>query len=167
MSGVQQSVPYLCSHISQEKQTQASGKWDKMWTGQVIHIPSFLGLLGGGTFSASWTDAAKLLLLCYCCPFVMPPHSRLAMPHMYFEICFLNLISTCVFFLTSSSCLIISTYKEVVSPWLPGLAQSLQVQLFVRNAFVEKTHPAWEGRREEKQCNIFPLLLLSQPIDHF
>lgn len=95
-----------------------------------------------------------------CYPFVMP--------HMYFEICFLYLlIYTCIFLLTSSSSSIISTYKQIVSPWLPGcLAENLQVQLFVRSAFVEKTHPAQEGRREEGQCNIFPLLLLLQPIDH-
>lgn len=100
-----------------------------------------------------------------CYPFVMP-HYTLVMPQMYFETCFLHLlIYTCIFLLTSS--LIISTYKQIVSPWLPDcLAKRLQVQLFVRNAFVEKTHPTWEGRREKEQCNIFPLLLLFQPVDH-
>lgn len=66
MSGVQQSVPYLCTYHAQE--TQASWKWDKMWTGQIIHIPSFLGLPGKGSFSAPWTDAAKQqsMLLSFC-----------------------------------------------------------------------------------------------------
>lgn len=164
MSGVQQSVPSFCTHTLKKHKLRENGTRCELGRPFPSHL--FWGCLG---VDLSLPPELMLQSSKACCyPFVMPPHFTLVIPHMYFELCFLYLlIYTCIFLLTSSSSLIISTYKQVVPPWLPDcLAKSLQVQLFVRNVFVEKTHPAWEGKREEGQCNIFPLLLLFQPFDH-